>query len=117
MVCLIYSADQITSANIAEALKKMLGLEEAGVVDGMNSFENGSTRMLEVRGNITDAGFADSTVGKDCAVFLSMHSSSRGVAAFTVHAEGNWGDDAMLGGFPKRLSTATPVNMLSILNE
>ena len=49
-------------------------------------------------------------------MFLSMHSSERGIAAFTVHAEGNWGDDARLGGKPKKLSMASPSNMLSMLN-
>jgi D-aminoacyl-tRNA deacylase len=116
MACLIYSADQGTSARIAEALKSILQFEDAGVVDGMKSFKSGSTRMLEVHGGITEVDFVDSSIGEDFAVFLSMHSSERGVAAFTVHAEGNWGDDARLGGKPKRLSTSSPLNMLSMLN-
>jgi D-aminoacyl-tRNA deacylase len=116
MVCLIYSADQATSVNIAEALKGMLGFEEAGAVDGMDSFKAGKTRMLEVHGGITDANFVGGAIGDDLAIFLSMHSSGRGIAAFTVHAEGNWGSDAKLGGMPKRLSTASPHNMCSMLN-
>jgi D-aminoacyl-tRNA deacylase len=106
----------MTSVNIAEALKDMLGFEDVGVVDGMNSFTAGKTRMLEVHGSITDTDFVDSTIGDDFAVFLSMHSSARGIAMFTVHAEGNWGEDARLGGKPKKLSVASPVNMLSMLN-
>lgn len=116
MPCLVYSADQTTSVNIAEALKDMLEFENMGVVNGMNSFKAGATRMLEVRGNLTDAEIIDSTIGEDLAIFLSMHSSARGIAGFTVHAEGNWSDEARLGGKPKKLSTASPANMLSMLN-
>lgn len=115
MTCLIYSADQRTSVNIADALKDLLEFKEDGVVDGLNSFRTGKIRMLEVHGNITEVNSVDSCIGKDFALFMSMHSSERGIAAFTVHPEGNWGDDARFGGKPKTLSRASPSNMLSML--
>ncbi len=116
MACLIYSADQETSTNIAMALKNMLPFEDAGIEEGMSSFKFGKTRMLEMHGSLTDSNFVDKTIGDDFAVFLSMHSSERGVAAYTVHAEGNWGNDARFGGEPKKLSVSSPANMLSMLN-
>jgi len=96
-------------------LKTILDLEYVGEEKGMKSFRAGETRMFEVKGDLTSADSVDSVIGKDFAVFLSMHSSARGIAMFTVHAEGNWGDEAILGGKPKKLSTASPSNMLSAL--
>jgi D-aminoacyl-tRNA deacylase len=115
MACLIYSVDQVTSTNIADALKRIMGFEEADPVEGMKSFRSGGTLMIEARGSIVETGFVDRCASKDVAVLLSMHSSARGVEVFTVHPEGNWGDDANLGGKPKMLSTASPANMLSML--
>ncbi len=48
-------------------------------------------------------------------VFLSRHSSSKGVPSFTVHAEGNWSEDSHLGGRPKELSVSSPSRMLGAL--
>ncbi len=115
MVCFIYSKDQQTSANIAGVLKELCGFEESGVDGSARIFVSGKDMMLEIGGGITDAGFVDRIVGKDVAVFLSKHSSASGIGAFTVHATGNWNNDALLGGAPKALSVATPANMLSML--
>jgi D-aminoacyl-tRNA deacylase len=51
----------------------------------------------------------------EAIVFLSKHASQAGVASFTTHSLGNWGDEAKLGGKPKELSTATPLLMLQVL--
>ena len=72
--------------------------------------------MLEVEGRIINAesltDFVDAPI-----LFLSRHSSSAGVSAFTVHPEGNWSAEATLGGRPKMLSVASPVGMLKALNS
>ncbi len=55
------------------------------------------------------------SLGASLIIFLSRHTSSAGVSAFTVHAEGNWGEEARLGGKPHSLSVASPYAMLCVL--
>jgi D-aminoacyl-tRNA deacylase len=49
------------------------------------------------------------------AIFMSKHVSSKNVASFTVHAEGNWSSKAELGGKPYTLSMSSPIEMLNVL--
>lgn len=115
MVWLVYSKTQRTSCNIAEALKAQRGFEEAGARGGMRVFSSGNDHMLETEAEIVDVDVS-SIVGNDITVFLSKHSSAKGIGAYTVHAMGNWSDEALLGGTPKSLSTAEPAGMLSVLS-
>lgn len=115
MVCLIYSKDQQTSANVASALKDLCGFAEEGGKAGIRVFRSGADRMLEIRGDIINSEDIDLISGKEVTVFLSKHSSARGIGAFTVHATGNWGGDAPFGGKPMSLSVASPAGMLSVL--
>lgn len=50
-------------------------------------------------------------------IFASKHVSSKSIASFTVHSEGNWSSKAELGGKPKTLSASAPVEMLSVLSK
>ena len=58
--------------------------------------------MIEIRHGLIKADFIDKVVDTDFIVFLSRHSSAKGMATFTTHAEGNWSDDAEFGGRPNR---------------
>ncbi|MDE1856550.1 MAG: D-aminoacyl-tRNA deacylase [Candidatus Micrarchaeota archaeon] len=53
----------------------------------------------------------------DLVIFLSKHKSASGSLSFTTHALGNWGDRADVGGAPKSLSCAAPVEMLALLQR
>lgn len=111
----IYSKET-ASSNIAEALRGVLDLQEAKEFHGLRHFANGEHHMLEVPGKSIAAEFLDGILGGP-AIFLSRHSSSKGIAAFTVHAEGNWSEKADLGGRPRQLSMAAPVKMLDVISS
>ncbi|MDE1870657.1 MAG: hypothetical protein KGI06_00245 [Candidatus Micrarchaeota archaeon] len=113
MVCFVYSKD-VTSSNIASSLKAELGLEEAESFHGMRSFVADRIRMIEISDALVHAESLDGILD-DTAIFLSRHSSSMGIASFTVHAEGNWSSENPLGGRPKSLSVSSPVGMIKVL--
>ncbi len=115
MVCFIYS-EETASSNIASSLRHILDLDEIDPFNGMRCFSDGKIRMLGISGKLIYADFLDGLVN-DVMIFLSRHSSSRGIPAFTVHAEGNWSENATLGGKPKELSVSSPTNMLNVLNS
>ncbi len=53
--------------------------------------------------------------GAELVMFISKHSSAKGVASFTVHSCGNWGDSADRGGKPKTLCRSDPIAMWKLL--
>jgi D-aminoacyl-tRNA deacylase len=116
MINFVYSEER-ASSNIASHLKQILELEKStGSLAGVECFEDQEHRfrMLKVDCRIIDADFIDGMV-EGLTIFLSRHSSTKQIPAFTVHSEGNWTDDCNLGGMPKSLSVASPANMLKLL--
>lgn len=114
MIYFIYS-DETASSNIAGALSGILELEE-GEFHGLQCFSDNKVRMIKIDGKLIDADFLDDMVD-GVTVFLSRHTSSKGIPAFTVHAEGNWSDENSLGGRPRMISMSSPSNMLGVLEN
>jgi len=59
-------------------------------------------------------------LGVDLAVFPSSHKSERGIQAFLTHPVGNWKDEALYGGLPRKLSKTSGLmlrNSLQTLME
>jgi len=117
MPFIVYSESNITSNNIAAAIKNEIEFEEAEPIEGMLHFKSDKADMLTLQGSMLDAGFLDSCIKTDLIIFPCSHKSAKGVPSFTVHPEGNWSDNVMLGGLPKKLSTASPDWMLSGLKH
>ncbi len=115
MVELVYSLMDTVSKAAAEQLKEMTGAKETGKVEGMPSFNCNGTRMLELSEHHLHSEFLDKAISTDCIIFISRHSSAKGLPAFTAHPEGNWSNEAKVGGKPKELSTAAPAQMLKML--
>ncbi|MGI0100695.1 MAG: D-aminoacyl-tRNA deacylase [Candidatus Micrarchaeaceae archaeon] len=113
MVCFVF-CDETASSNIAAELQKILGLGISSEFHGLRHLSSSEHDMIEIRGRLIDADFLDSIL-EDTAIFLSRHSSSKGIASFTVHATGNWSEDVSLGGRPKSLSVSAPLEMANIL--
>lgn len=111
----VYS-NETASSNIASSLKRLLHLEEIEGIGGLRQFGRKGIRMVEVEGRLVNAESVDGIVD-ELAIFLSRHSSAAGKPSFTVHATGNWSDDASLGGKPRSLSVASPINMLKLLKS
>jgi D-aminoacyl-tRNA deacylase len=112
---LVYSLKDIVSMAAAEELKAFTNARETGKDESTRSFDCGGKTLIEISEHHIYAEFLDKKLSTDCIIFLSRHSSSRGMPAFTVHPEGNWSNEAKVGGKPKELSTAAPVQMLKVL--
>ena len=115
MACIVYSTLDVASSNIAEAVKTRMDFEEAEPINGLRHFAAERVDMIEIGTELIKADFIDKVVDTDFIVFPSRHSSAKGVATFTTHAEGNWSDDAEFGGRAKALSMAAPIRMLAML--
>ena len=115
MPCLVYSTLDVASVNIAEAVKARMNFEETKPLGGLRHFYSEHIDMVEMGTEFIKADFLDKSLGADLIVFMSRHSSAKGVATFTTHPEGNWSDKAEFGGMPKSLGMASPLNMLSML--
>jgi D-aminoacyl-tRNA deacylase len=115
MAYLVCSTSDITSLNIANAVKQMVDFDESEPVGKYRHLTSDRFDMLEVDARLTETDFLDALIKTDLFVFLSRHSSATGTASFTTHAEGNWSYSAELGGKPKMLSVASPINMMAVL--
>ena len=77
-------------------------------------YASDSSMLMESGVSNIESEFLDGVESADCIIFLSAHSSAKGVESFTVHSEGNWGGEALLGGKGKSLSVAAPIQMLKL---
>ena len=115
LMLIVYSKLDIASENAAAELMRICDFRPTEEVAGYAMRESGAAKLLEIDTAMVNAGFLDDIAKTDLIVFLSKHRSEKGVASFTVHAEGNWSSKADLGGAPRQLSYAAPVQMLAVL--
>ncbi len=114
---LVYSKDNQISSRVGGELIKNFGFEKSEERKRAVVFRAGDKLLVEIEGRAMDAGFLDSEFSTDCFVFLYSHFSSAGVAAMTVHPEGNWSEDNSIGGLPMELGCAAPMQMFSALRR
>jgi len=116
MAYIVYNTKDHVSMGIASALFGVMHFERAPDMMNYKHFFCSSTNahMLELNTSLLEAEPLDG-LNTDLIIFLSKHSSSKGIPAFTVHATGNWSGEATLGGKPKELSTAAPLYMHAVL--
>ncbi len=107
-------SDETASSNIADALSRILEFGDYKEIGGLRCRERDGARLISITGRLIEADFLNE-VRDGPIVFLSRHSSSKGVPSFTVHAEGNWSEDSHLGGRPKELGVSSPSGMLNAL--
>jgi D-tyrosyl-tRNA(Tyr) deacylase len=103
MIGIIYSTNDPASVNIAEYIISRHGQE------------NETFRLYKIDSELTGYDYADE-LGFETIFFLSKHRSAEGVASITTHATGNWNTKNELGGKPKSLSVAAPLQMLSFIS-
>jgi D-aminoacyl-tRNA deacylase len=115
MVFVVYSPLDPVSVNAAEAIKECADFNEVDKIGGMRHFSSKKIDLLELNTIHLYADFLDDYLKTDLIIFMSRHGSIKNIAAFTVHAEGNWGNEAKLGGKPSELSVAAPVQMARLL--
>ncbi len=110
-ICMLYTDSDQASKNIAACVLKNDFTEND---NGLFEHSSGSIFLHKIDGPLLNVS-EEALPKYDIFYFLSGHSSSAGVASMTVHAEGNWTNEALLGGKPMELSVATPTNMLNAL--
>ena len=115
-ILVVYSLMDSTSVALAGILRNMLEFKEAGEVNGLKQFVYENVTLLEIKTLHTNAYYLND-YKTDLIMFLSKHSSAKGIPAFTTHATGNWSDKAELGGKPHELSYAAPLEMLQLLKS
>lgn len=117
MPLVVYSDDNVTSSNIGRAILAAGDFEELERVSGYRRFRGGGFEVLEIDGDMLACDFLDNIIKTDAIIFACSHRSSKGIASFTVHPEGNWSSEAKMGGKPYELSVAAPDYMLSLVES
>lgn len=117
MPCIVYSEDNTTSRNIAESLLELGDFEKKEPIGDVPHFWSDGIDMIGLKESMLDAGYLDDLFGTDAFIFVCSHRSAREVASLTVHPEGNWAGEALLGGRPRQLSFAAPDWMLCFLGK
>ncbi len=114
MILFAYSQKDQVSLWAGEALKKIGNFAAKGNFEGARTYVSSESMLAEsVAANI-NSEFLDDMKTPECIIFLSAHSSARGIESFTVHSEGNWGSEAALGSKGRSLSVAAPLHMLKL---
>lgn len=114
---IVYTSVDKISESIGQHLISSFGFEETKRNDIGTFFKRDEIEMVKIRSDLKESYFLDDVIHTDYFVFLSSHFSRQGILSFTCHSLGNWTDENMFGGKPKKLSFASPVNMLSFLSH
>ena len=122
MILIVASTLDVAGINIAHQLIHHYGFEKAAT-----PVLGGPTYVREVRGcevNLTlinrdavDTQFITDLVKPELLVFISRHSSARGVPTLSVHTPGNLGPEAKFGGLPGKVSVSPASAMRDVLVE
>ncbi|MEM3208783.1 MAG: D-aminoacyl-tRNA deacylase, partial [Candidatus Micrarchaeaceae archaeon] len=112
MIGIIFSTEDIAASNIANSIIERSGFAAYGNA----KWKKGEIEVVQLHTPLIYAEQLNDS-GYEILYMLSKHSSTVGIPAFTTHSTGNWLDEAKLGGSPRQLSVAAPLQMLSILRE
>ncbi len=117
LMFIVYTSVNRISNNIGKQLISSFGFEETKKTDIGTFFKRDDMEMVRIETDLTKSEFLDDFISTDYFVFLSSHSSGKGILSFTCHSVGNWTLDDHLGGRGKELGFASPINMLSFLSH
>lgn len=109
---IISSKMDIASHNMAQGLLKKEEIKSVKK-EGVELYKCSNFDLLVLEGPLIEAQI--DKFGFDVAYFLSKHKSKDQVPSFTTHSLGNFREEAKLGGKPKELGFAAPIQMLGIL--
>ncbi len=117
MPFIAYSKIDPTSMETADFIRNEFGFEYKGELNGFEHYRFENIDMVGIDSALIEADFLDAQLDTDLIIFLSMHKSSAGIKSLTVHSEGNWSNESKLGGQPRELSFAAPLEMSFILKH
>jgi len=117
----IASTKDTAGMNIAKQLIENYNFEKLSETFHNNpvyskTFQNKETKLLFVNTEIVDTQFLGSLFNPQLFVFLSRHSSAKGIPTLSVHTPGNL-SEANFGGKPRKVSTSPASAMKNALLE
>jgi D-aminoacyl-tRNA deacylase len=121
LILFIASTKDTAGMNIAEQLIGNYGFEKRSETFQNNpvytkTFQNKETKLLFVNTEIVDTQFLGSLFTPELIVFLSRHSSAKGIPTLSVHTPGNL-SEAKFGGEPTKVSISPAGAMKNSLTE
>jgi D-aminoacyl-tRNA deacylase len=119
LILFIASTKDAAGMNIAKQLIENFTLEKLSETFHNNpvytkTFQNKETKLLFVNTEIVDTQFLGDLFTPELIVFLSRHSSTKGIPTLSVHTPGNL-SDANFGGEPRRVSVSPATAMKNSL--
>ncbi len=109
-----YSEQDSIAAAVISELRRLVKFEREGSSEGYEIYGSASARLIAIKSPVIHSEFLGK-LGAERIIFVSRHSSSKGITSFTAHAAGNWSASNEFGGAPRALSVASPAYMLSFL--
>jgi D-aminoacyl-tRNA deacylase len=121
LILFIASTKDAAGMNIAKQLIDHYNLEKLSETFHNNpvyskKFQNKETKLLFVNTEIVDTQFLGSLFTPQLTVFLSRHSSAKGIPTLSVHTPGNL-SEAKFGGKPRKVSISPAGAMKNALLE
>lgn len=121
MILFIASTKDPAGMNIATSLIDYYSFEKSSETFHKNpvytqKLHNKETKLLFISTGIVDTQFLGSLFSPSMFVFLSRHSSAKGIPTLSVHPPGNLAE-AHFGGKPRRVSISPATAMKHALQE
>lgn len=121
MILFIASTKDTAGMNIAKQLIDHYSFEKRSETIHNNpiytkTFQNKETKLLFVNTEIVDTQFLADLFTPELNVFLSRHSSAKGIPTLSVHTPGNL-SEAKFGGEPRKVSISPAAAMKNSLTE
>lgn len=121
MILFIASTKDTAGMNIAKSLIDHYSLEKNSETFHnrpvyTKKLHNKETKLLFVNTEIVDTQFLGSLFSPSMFVFLSRHSSAKGIPTLSVHTPGNLAE-AQFGGKPRTVSVSPAIAMKNALQE
>ncbi len=109
-----YSLQDRIAVQVIEKLRENIKFEPVDSFATYDLFRGENAMLVAIKGESIHADFLN-RIGAERIIFVSRHSSAKGVMSFTAHATGNWSSGSDFGGRPRELSVASPRYMLAFL--
>ena len=121
MILFIASTKDIAGMNIAKHLIENCGFQQQEEIFQQNpvytkTIHNKQTRLFFVNSEITQTQFLNNLFNPELFIFLSRHSSAKGIPTLSVHTPGNL-SEAKFGGEPRTVSISPAGAMKNALQK
>jgi len=122
MILIVASTKDVAGMNIANSLVDYYRFEKTADKFHENpihfkSVEGQEVKLVFINEEIIQTQFITDCFSPELVVFVSRHSSERGIPTLSVHTPGNLTDKAEFGGVPKKVSVSPASAMKDCLAE